>query len=150
MDHGDSFELTCDTFFETLDTFKETLVKAVKVLDNEDRRFYKGTVKVCQIDETGRKKRCRVGIEDQLKIELTSMDAEIIWQMFYEYFKRTPLEALERVYSNEDLGRSEFEARSQAGDQVTCSIYLPNAWNHPQIYFLGFLSARYRKVDSLK
>ena len=70
--------------------------------------------------------------------------------MFYEYFKRTPLEALDRVYSNEDLGRYEFEARSQVGDQVTCSIYLPNAWNHPQIYFLGLISARYRKVDSLK
>lgn len=75
------------------------------------------------------------------------MDAEAIWQMFYDYFKKTPLERIERVSGNEVLGWYAFEATSQVGDQVTCSIYLPNAWNHPQIYFLGLISARYRKVD---
>ena len=149
MNDGDSFELACDTFFEMIGTFKETLVKTVKVLDNEDWRFYKGTTKVCQIDETGRKKRCRVGIEHQLQVGLTSTDAEAIWQMFYDYFKKTLLERIERVSGNEVLGWYVFEATSQVGDQVTYRIYLPNEWYHPQIYLLGFVSARYRKGDCL-
>lgn len=33
------------------------------------------------------------------------------------------------------------------GDQVDCSIYLPNEWNIPQISLSGYLTARYRACD---
>ena len=147
MNPMDSFEVATDTFLEMTVAFKENLVWAVKLLETEDWCFHKGTTKVCQIDETGRKKRCRAGIAHHLKIELTNRDAEAIWQLFYDFFKETLLKTIERIDGNEDMGRYEFRAISQIGDEVRCSIYLPNEWNLPQIYLSGFVTARYRKVD---
>ena len=49
--------------------------------------------------------------------------------------------------SNEELGRYQFIANNSIGDEITCDIYLPNEWNIPQLNMLGYVSARYRKVD---
>ena len=57
------------------------------------------------------------------------------------------LNQVERVYSNEELGRYQFIANNSIGDEITCDIYLPNEWNIPQLNMLGCVSARYRKVD---
>ena len=59
----------------------------------------------------------------------------------------TTLNQIERVCSNEELGRYQFIANNSIGDEITCDIYLPNEWNIPQLNMLGCVSARYRKVD---
>ncbi|MFR0671211.1 MAG: hypothetical protein ACLSH7_02985 [Veillonella parvula] len=58
------------------------------------------------------------------------------------------LNQVERVCSNEELGRYQFIANNSIGDiELICDIYLPNEWNIPQLNMLGCISARYRKVD---
>ena len=59
----------------------------------------------------------------------------------------TTLNQIERVGSNEELGRYQFIANNSLGDELTCDIYLPNEWNIPQLNMLGCISARYRNVD---
>ena len=63
------------------------------------------------------------------------------------FFLVCEFDQIERNSNNEDLGRYDFSASSPHGDQVDCSIYLPNEWNIPQISFSGYLTARYRACD---
>ena len=147
IDKLDTFEGACELLIEELSNFKDLITTRVPSSDGLEWSFDKGSTKVCSADEKGLKKRCKVGVTYNLQVELSSHDAETIWQGFSQFFSNTSLSNIERVASNEELGRYEFIANNSLGDEITCGIYLPNEWNRPQINILGFVSSRYRKVD---
>ena len=143
VDRLDTFEVACKHFLGDFSNFKNLLSTQIKSLDGLEWSFDKGSTKVCSADEKGLKKRCKVGITYRLQVELSQVDTEIIWSEFSRFWGATTLNQLERVYSNEELGRYQFIA----GDEITCDIYLLNEWNIPQLNMLGYVSARYRNVD---
>lgn len=147
IDRLDTFEVACKHFLEDFSNFKNLISTQIKSLDDLEWSFDKGSTKVCSADEKGLKKRCKVGITYRLQVELSQVDTEIIWSEFSRFWGATTLNQIERVYSNEELGRYQFIANNSIGDELTCNIYLPNEWNIPQLNMLGFVSARYRKVD---
>ena len=147
VDRLDIFEVACKHFLEDFSNFKNLISTQVQSLDDLEWSFDKGSTKVCSADEKGLKKRCKVGITYRLQVELSQVDTEIIWSEFNRFWGATTLNQIERVCSNEELGRYQFIANNSIGDKITCNIYLPNEWNIPQLNMLGFVSARYRKVD---
>ncbi|MBF1766194.1 MAG: hypothetical protein HXP23_09225 [Veillonella sp.] len=147
VDKLDTFEVACKHFLGDFSNFKNLLSTQIKSLDGLEWSFDKGSTKVCSADEKGLKKRCKVGITYRLQVELSQVDTEIIWSEFSRFWSATTLNQVERVYSNEELGRYQFIANNSIGDEITCDIYLPNEWNIPQLNMLGCVSARYRKVD---
>ena len=147
IDKLDTFEVACKHFLGDFSNFKNLISTQVQSLGGLDWSFDKGSTKVCSADEQGLKKRCKVGIAYRLQVELSQVDAETIWTEFSRFWGATTLNQLERVYSNEELGRYQFIANNSIGDEITCGIYLPNEWNIPQLNMLGCVSARYRKVD---
>lgn len=147
IDRLDTFEVACKHFLVDFSNFKNLISTQVQSLDGLEWSFDKGSTKVCSADEKGLKKRCKVGITYNLQVKLSPHDAEIIWEGFSQFFGNTSLYNIERVSSNEELGRYEFIANNSFGDEIICGIYLPNEWNRPQINILGFVSSRYRKVD---
>ena len=147
IDRLDTFEVACKHFLEDFSNFKNLISTQIKSLDDLEWSFDKGSTKVCSADEKGLKKRCKVGITYRLQVELSQVDTEIIWSEFSRFWGATTLNQVERVYSNEELGRYQFIANDSIGDEITCNIYLPNEWNIPQLNMLGCVSARYRKVD---
>ena len=147
VDRLDTFEVACKHFLVDFSNFKNLLSTQIKSLDGLEWSFDKGSTKVCSADEKGLKKRCKVGITYRLQVELSQVDTEIIWSEFSRFWGATNLNQLERVYSNEELGRYQFIANNSIGDEITCDIYLLNEWNIPQLNMLGCVSARYRKVD---
>ena len=116
MDNLDIFENACKYFLEKMTEFKEILSDKVNSLNNKDWLFSKGSVKTCKADETGKKKRCKVGLKYGLKIELSVDDVDIIWNEFSSFFIKTYLASIERISNNEEIGRYEFFARSSVGD----------------------------------
>ena len=147
VDKLDTFEVACKHFLGDFSNFKDLLSTQIKSLDGLEWSFDKGSTKVCSADEKGLKKRCKVGITYRLQVELSKVDTEIIWSDFSRFWGATTLNQIERVYSNEELGRYQFIANNSIGDEITCDIYLLNEWNIPQLNMLGCVSARYRKVD---
>ena len=147
IDRFDTFEVACKYFLTDFSNFKNLISTQVQSLDGLEWSFEKGSTKVCSPDEKGLKKRCKVGIKYRLQVELSQAEAETIWMEFSRFWGATNLNQLERVYSNEELGRYQFIANNSIGDEITCDIYLPNEWNIPQLNMLGCVSARYRKVD---
>ena len=147
IDRLDTFEVACKHFLEDFSNFKNLISTQIKSLDDLEWSFDKGSTKVCSADEKGLKKRCKVGIKYSLLVELSQADAETIWTEFSRFWGDTTLNQVERVCSNEELGRYQFIANNSIGDELTCDIYLPNEWNIPQLNMLGYISARYRKVD---
>ena len=147
IDRLDTFEGACKQFLTDLSNFKKLISNRVQSLDDQEWLFDKGSTKVCSADEKGLKKRCKVGITYRLQVELSKVDTEIIWSEFSRFWGATTLNQIERVYSNEELGRYQFIANNSIGDEITCDIYLLNEWNIPQLNMLGCVSARYRNVD---
>ena len=147
IDRLDTFEVACKHFLADFSNFKSLISNQVQSLDGLEWSFDKGSAKVCRADEKGLKKRCKVGVAYRLQVELSQVDAETIWTEFSRFWRTTTLNQVERVYSNEELGRYQFIANNSIGDELTCDIYLPNEWNIPQLNMLGYISARYRKVD---
>ena len=147
IDKIDTFEAACEVLIEELSNFKDLITTRVQSLEGLEWSFDKGSTKVCSADEKGLKKRCKVGIKYRLQVELSQADAETIWTEFSRFWDATTLNQIERVYSNEELGRYQFIANNSIGDELTCDIYLPNEWNIPQLNMLGCITARYRKVD---
>ena len=147
IDKLDTFEVACKHFLGDFSKFKNLISTQVQSLDGLEWSFDKGSTKVCSADEQGLKKRCKVGVKYRLQVELAQADAETIWTEFSRFWGATTLNQIERVYSNEELGRYQFIANNSIGDELTCDIYLPNEWNIPQLNMLGCISARYRKVD---
>ena len=143
----DIFENASKYFLEKMTEFKEILSDKVNSLNNKDWILSKGSVKTCKADETGKKKRCKVGLKYGLKIELSVDDVDIIWNEFSSFFTKTYVENIERISNNEELGRYEFIAKNTLGDEVRCAIYLANEWNIAQICILGYVSGRYKKTD---
>jgi len=121
MDNLDIFENASKYFLEKMTEFKEILSSKVDSLNNKDWILSKGSTKTCKADETGKKKRCKVG--------------------------KAYVENIERISNNEEIARYEFLARSSVGDEIRCTIYLANEWNIPQISLLGFVAPRYKKSD---
>ena len=147
MDNFNIFEQACKYISEKMCEFKDVLNVKISSLENAEWSYDKGSIKVCKPDESGRKMRCKVGLEYRLKVQISEEDAESIWNEFGEFFKGTHISDIERVTGNEELGRYEFIAKNSKGDEILCSIYLPNEWNIPQIGLLGFVSSRYKKSD---
>ena len=147
IDRLDIFEVACKHFLADFSNFKNLISTQVQSLDGLEWSFDKGSTKVCSADEKGFKKRCKVGVTYRLQVELSQVDAETIWTEFSRFWGVTTLNQVERVYSNEELGRYQFIANNSVGDEITCDIYLPNEWNIPQLNMLGCVSARYRNVD---
>ena len=147
IDKLDTFEDACGVLIEELSNFKDLITTRVQSLEGLEWSFDKGSTKVCSADEKGLKKRCKVGIKYRLQVELSQVDAETIWTEFSRFWGATTLNQVERVCSNEALGRYQFIANNSVGDEITCDIYLPNEWNIPQLNMLGCITARYRKVD---
>lgn len=147
IDRLDTFEVACKQFLGDFSNFKNLISTQVQSLDGLEWSFDKGATKVCSADEKGLKKRCKVGVAYKLQVELSQVDAETIWTEFSRFWGLTTLNQLERLYSNEELGRYQFIANNSIGDEITCGIYLPNEWNIPQLNMLGCISARYRKAD---
>ena len=147
IDRLDIFEVACKHFLADFSNFKNLISTQVQSLDGLEWSFDKGSTKVCSADENGFKKRCKVGVTYRLQVELSQVDAETIWTEFSRFWSVTTLNQVERVYSNEELGRYQFIANNSIGDEITCDIYLPNEWNIPQLNMLGCISARYRNVD---
>ena len=147
IDKLDTFEVACKHFLGDFSNFKNLISTQVQSLGGLDWSFDKGSTKVCSTDEKGLKKRCKVGVAYRLQVELSQVDAETIWTEFSRFWGATTLNQLERVYSNEELGRYQFIANNSIGDEIICGIYLPNEWNIPQLNMLGCISARYRKAD---
>ena len=147
VDRLDTFEVACKHFLGDFSNFKNLLSTQIKSLDGLEWSFDKGSTKVCSADEKGLKKRCKVGITYRLQVELSQVDTEIIWSEFSRFWGTTTLNQVERVDSNEELGRYQFRDNNSIGDEITCDIYLLNEWNIPQLNMLGYVSARYRKVD---
>ncbi len=112
MDNLDIFENACKYFLEKMTEFKEILSSKVDSLNNKDWILSKGSTKTCKADETGKKKRCKVGLNYGLKIELSVADVQIIWNEFSSFFTKAYVENIERISNNEEIGRYEFIARS--------------------------------------
>ena len=147
MENFEIFEEASKYILAKMSEFKDALSTKVSSLEGVEWSFEKGSVKTCKEDETGRKLRCKVGVKYHLKIQLTVEDVEAIWNEFNLVFKESHISDIERISGNEELLRYEFKAKNPKGDEASCSIYLPNEWNIPQIGILGFVSPRYKKVD---
>lgn len=143
----DIFENACEYFVQTVDELKNRILDKIDSLDEKDWEYDKGNVKVCSPDEKGRKKRCKSGLSYRAKIVLSKRDIEIAWEEFKIFFDKSYIPKIERISGNEEIGRYEFIASNSDGDEVSCSIFLPNEWNNPQINILAFVSSRFRKVD---
>ena len=147
MENFEIFEEASKYILAKMSEFKDALSTKVSSLEGVEWSFEKGSVKTCKEDETGRKQRCKVGVKYHLKVQLTVEDVEAIWNEFNLVFKESHISDIERISGNEELLRYEFKAKNPKGDEVSCSIYLPNEWNIPQIGILGFVSPRYKKAD---
>lgn len=62
IDRLDTFEVACKHFLTDLSNFKNLISTQVQSLDSLEWAFDKGSTKVCSADETGLKKRCKVGV----------------------------------------------------------------------------------------
>ena len=147
MDNLDIFENASKYFLEKMTEFKEILSSKVNSLNNKNWIFSKGSTKTCKADETGKKKRCKVGLKYGLKIELSVDDVDIIWNEFSSFFTKTYLASIERISNNEEIGRYVFVALNDIGDEVECVINISGEWNIPLIRITGFVSARYKNID---
>ena len=147
MENFEIFEEASKYILAKMSEFKDALSTKVSSLEGAEWSFEKGSVKTCKEDETGRKQRCKVGVKYHLKVQLSVEDVEAIWNEFNLVFKESHIADIERIRGNEELLRYEFKAKNPQGDEVSCSIYLPNEWNIPQIGILGFVSPRYKKAD---
>lgn len=150
MKNLDIFELSCEYFSQRISEFTKILQRKVKKLEKVDWIYNKGTIKVCQIDETGKKKRCKIGLKYSSKIEISSSDVNIIWDEFKKFFENTYTSNIERISSNEEIGRYEFMATNFKGDSIRCMIYLSGEWNIPQVSLSVFITARYKNVDYIR
>lgn len=62
IDRLDTFEVACKHFLGDFSKFKDLISTQVQSLDGLEWSFDKGSTKVCSVDEKGLKKRCKVGI----------------------------------------------------------------------------------------
>ena len=138
------FEVACQYYSEKMSEFKEILETKVRTLENVNWSFQKGSTKVCAKDETGRKKRCKVGLSYNIKVSLTLNDVSTIWNEFKNFYEKTTVSTLEYNDINKEMSRYEFIANNPNGDEIICTIYLENEWNIPQISLLCFVSPRYQ------
>ncbi|MBN6709655.1 hypothetical protein JFL47_11600 [Haemophilus haemoglobinophilus] len=147
MESLDIFEVACEYFSQKISEFTQILSGKVKILEKIDWLYNKGTIKVCQIDEKGKKKRCKTNLKYSSKVEIGSKDVEIIWCEFKAFFENTYTPNIERISANEEIGRYEFRATNSKGDSIRCMIYLSGEYNIPQVSISAFVTARYKTID---
>ena len=82
MEGLELFEAASKDLLDTMQGFKDNLSVQFPLLDSDNWQYDKGSIKVCKADESGFKKRCRVGISYNLKVSLLNEDAEQIWLVF--------------------------------------------------------------------
>ncbi|MFR0671210.1 MAG: hypothetical protein ACLSH7_02980 [Veillonella parvula] len=82
IDRLDIFEVACKHFLTDVSNFKNLISAQVRSLDGLEWAFDKGSTEVCSADETGLKKRCKVGVKYRLQVEASQADAETIWMEF--------------------------------------------------------------------
>ena len=63
MKELETFEPACQYLIDIMSEFKDVLESKVEALQQIEWIYHKGTVKVCQPDDKGRKKRCKVGMD---------------------------------------------------------------------------------------
>lgn len=86
MEELELFEAASKDLLETMQGLKGNLSAQFPLLDSDNWQYDKGSIKVCRSDESGFKKRCRVGINYNLKVSLLNEDAEQIWLLFKDFF----------------------------------------------------------------
>ena len=86
MEELELFEAASKDLLDTMQGFKDNLSVQFPLLDSDNWQYDKGSIKVCKADESGFKKRCRVGISYNLKTTLSNEDAEQIWLLFKDFF----------------------------------------------------------------
>lgn len=141
------FEVACKYYSAKMSEFKMILETKVSTLEHVNWTSQKGTTKVCAEDETGRKKRCKVGMSYGAKVSLTSEEVSVIWNEFKSFYEKTNVSTLEYNDMNQEIGRYEFIASNSYGDTINATIYLDNEWNIPQISMLCFVAARYKRIE---
>ena len=82
MENLEIFEIASKYLLGQMTDLKDLLVRKINKLDSTDWIHNKGSVKTCKADETGRKMRCKVGLQYGLKVELSLNEAELIWEAF--------------------------------------------------------------------
>ena len=86
MEELELFEDASKDLLDTMQGFKDNLSVRFPLLDSDNWQYDKGSIKVCKADDSGFKKRCRVGISYNLKVSLLNEDAEQIWLLFKDFF----------------------------------------------------------------
>ena len=86
MEELELFEAASKDLLETMQGLKGNLSAQFPLLDSDNWQYDKGSIKVCRSDESGFKKRCRVGINYNLKVSQLNEDAEQIWLLFKDFF----------------------------------------------------------------
>lgn len=88
LENLEIFEIASKYFLGQMTGFKDLLASEINQLDSIDWIHNKGSVKTCKADETGRKMRCKVGLQYGLKVELSLNEAELIWEAFQKFLKK--------------------------------------------------------------
>lgn len=109
------FEAASKDLFDTMQGFKDNLSAQFPLLDSDNWQYDKGSIKVCKADESGFKKRCRVGISYNLKVSLLNEAAEQIWLLFKDWFNTSRLGQVERNPNNEDWLRLVIKTEEDYG-----------------------------------
>ena len=97
MEELELFEAASKDLFDTMQGFKDNLSVQFPLLDSDNWQYDKGSIKVCKADESGFKKRCRVGISYNLKVSLLNEDAEQIWLLFKDWFNTSDWVKLKEI-----------------------------------------------------
>jgi hypothetical protein len=149
------FESACKHWESAISDFIKILYAGnIPALQNSEWEFSKHKIGVCEPDERGRKKRCRL-MHGHSDAHLNSAEAEIVWILFEAFAKEKGLSSIERQRNNEEIGMYKFTAEnSDTGDRfsVGISMILPIEWSDGWTPIAGmnlhaWVGARYRKVD---
>jgi len=148
----DSFETACEYCGANLKEFVEQIsAGTIPSLANGQWTYRKKKTRVCESDDSGKKKRCAIGERYYSHVPLNGKEANVIWKIFKQFSEVHGLHKIERLRNNEkELGRYDFRAENTSTNDIfSCSIYLPGEWNSPKISLSLFIGPRYRNVDLL-
>ena len=148
----DSFENACRSWDIIMKKFAQHISDGrIQALTDTQWIYEKKQTRVCEPDDSGKKKRCAIGARYYSNALLNSKEANTIWKIFKQFSETHGLHKTERLRNNEkELGRYDFRAgNTSTGDEFSCSIYLPGEWNKPLISLSLFIGPRYRNVDFL-
>ena len=145
----ESFEAACKFWDRAVRSFVEEAADLIgRPVGQADWTYSKRRTRVCDLDETGRRKRCAGGMGYLLRTDLRPEDAEAVWAAFQRFAAASGLGQVERLRNNEEgLSRYHFQAENGLRDALTCTVDLPGEWNSPHIGVSFFVGFRYRAQD---